>query len=134
MFIIVHLSTLHFMCHASWYLQPFVEIFDLSFLNNFEATASLVPVLSEDAQVLAVEACREKRSGLSRAGHSRFWLAPMDPPEGTAEPLSQGGGTSVEKHLRKSKKHWRKRGGGNEAGVRNYGRSTMVRGEGGALW
>jgi len=35
-----------------------------------------------------------RRQGLSRAGLSRFQLTPTDPPQGTAEPLNQDGGTS----------------------------------------
>ncbi|KAK4825791.1 hypothetical protein QYF61_002375 [Mycteria americana] len=38
------------------------------------------------------------------AGSSRFQSAPRDPPQGTAETVSQGGGASVITYLRKDKK------------------------------
>lgn len=37
----------------------------------------------------------ERRLRLLRAGHSLVQLAPMDPLQGTAEPISKGGGASV---------------------------------------
>ena len=41
--------------------------------------------------------------GLPRAVHSQFQPAPMDPPQGTAEPLSQDHDASGKTHLRKDK-------------------------------
>ena len=37
------------------------------------------------------------------ARHRQFQPVPADPPQGTAEPVSQAGGTSGETHLRKGK-------------------------------
>ena len=48
---------------------------------------------------------REERPGLPCARHSRFQPAPMDPPQGTAEPLSQDGGVSGKVCVRKGRKH-----------------------------
>jgi len=45
----------------------------------------------------------EERPGLPHARHSHFQLAPTDPPEGMTEPLSQDGGASGKKCLRKFK-------------------------------
>jgi len=57
--------------------------------------------------VLAGRGCRdglsEERPGLARARHRWFQPAPMDPPQGTVEPLSQDGGTSGNKSLRNLK-------------------------------
>jgi len=74
-------------------------------LNNFEVVAScsssLVPVLHAGAQVPAVGGCRagpcEKRPGLPCARYNWLQSGPADPPQGTAEPLCQGGGASVER-------------------------------------
>lgn len=41
-------------------------------------------------------------------------LAPTDPPEGTAGPVSRDGGTSMKTYLRKGRKCWPERGGGNK--------------------
>ena len=47
----------------------------------------------------------EKRPGLSRAGHSQFQTAPVDPLQDTAEPSSQDGHASGKTHLRRERKH-----------------------------
>lgn len=47
-------------------------------------------------------------------GHSWFQATPVDPPQGTAEPLSQDGGASVIIYLRKGTKCQTGRRGGNQ--------------------
>jgi len=47
----------------------------------------------------------EERSGIPCAGHTQFQLAPVEPPQGTAEPLSQDGAASRKSYIRKGKKH-----------------------------
>lgn len=60
----------------------------MSFLNNFEGAASLVPVVGANAWALAAGTCRggpcEERPGLPSAGHSQF-----------QEVRSNGRGTAV---------------------------------------
>ena len=46
----------------------------------------------------------EERLGLPHAGHSRFQPAPTNPPQGTAEPLSQDGSASRKTYLSVLKK------------------------------
>lgn len=42
--------------------------------------------------VLGADGLHEEQTGMPHARHSRFQLAPMDPPQGRAEPHSQDGG------------------------------------------
>lgn len=49
--------------------------------------------------------------GLPRASHS--WFQTMDAPHDTAEPITKAGGTSMKTYLRRGRKCWRDRGGGN---------------------
>lgn len=69
-------------------------------------------VLGVGVPVLAAGCCggglrdREERPGLSHARHSRFQPAPVDPPQGTAERHSQGGGVSGKAWVRTGRKHF----------------------------
>jgi len=53
----------------------------------------------------------EERLGLLHSGHGQFPPAPTDPPQGTAEPLSQDGGNAGKIELRKGRKCWTGREG-----------------------
>ena len=68
----------------------------------------------------------EERPGLPSARHRWFQLAPTNPPQGTAEPLSQDGGASGKTYLRKDKML-----PGSEEKVRNIPASTRGRAGGG---
>ena len=52
--------------------------------------------------------------GLPHARHSQFQPAPMDPPQGTAETISQAGSASLKTYLRQGRKCQAKKGGGNK--------------------
>lgn len=69
----------------------------------------------------------EERPGLPRAGHRWLQLAQTHPLQGTAGPLSQGGGDLGKMCLRKGKKTTGQSGKVN--GVRNNRGNTRVRGE-----
>lgn len=46
---------------------------------------------------------QQRETGAACVGYARFQLAPMDPPEGMAEALSQNGDASLKTYLRKDK-------------------------------
>lgn len=67
-----------------------------------------------------------------RPGAASCWTkpAPVASPQGSAEPLSHSAGVSGKNYLRKGRKGWGERGGGNKR-VKNNRGNTKVRGRGG---